>query len=96
MKVKNINGTSDNACKCDNWLDHWKRFSGRQLPPFCPENTCSQKPEVGGHVQKDNPADNSWYIMPLCKMHNSKKGGDLDVSDNVKLVSANVKEMCGK
>lgn len=96
MKIRNINGTSDNTCKCGNWLDHWKKFSGQSLPSYCPEEKCIQKPEVGAHVQKDSSTDNGWYIIPLCKTHNGKKGETLNVSDTVKLVSANVKETCGK
>ena len=74
MKVKNINGTSDNTCKCGSWLDHWKKFSGQSLPTYCPETKCIQKPEVGAHVQKDSSTDSSWYIVPFCKTHNGGNG----------------------
>jgi hypothetical protein len=96
MKVKNINGTSDNACKCGSWLDHWKKFSGQTLPAYCPELTCTHKPDVGAHVQKDSSTDNSWYIVPLCNTHNGKKGESLTVGDTINLVSANVTSTCGK
>ncbi len=96
MKVRNVNGTSDNTCRCGSWLDHWKKFGGQSIPTYCSEKTCIQKPEVGAHVQKDGLIDNSWYIIPLCKIHNGKKGESIDVSDTVKPVSANVKETCGK
>lgn len=96
MKIKNINGTSDNTCKCGSWLDHWKKFSSQSLPTYCPEEKCTQKPEVGAHVQKDSSTDSRWYIIPLCKTHNGKTGETLNVSDIVKFVSANVKETCGK
>ena len=96
MKVTNINGTSDNKCKCDSWLDHWKKFSGQSLPTYCPEVKCIKTPEVGAHVQKENSTDNSWYIIPLCKDHNAEKGKSLEISDTTKLVSANVSETCGK
>ena len=96
MKVNNINGTSSNACKCGAWLDHWKKFSDQSLPTYCPEVKCLQKPEVGAHVQKDGSNDNNWYIVPFCKTHNGEKGKSLDISDNIKLVSANVSETCGK
>ena len=95
MKVININGTSDKTCKCGSWLEHWKKFSGQSLPPFCPEVTCVQKPEVGAHVQKESTTDKSWYIVPLCKTHNAKTGQSLEISDSIKLVSANVSETCG-
>ena len=96
MKVNNINGTSQNKCKCGSWLEHWKRFSGQDIPSYCPEQKCTQKPDVGAHVQKDNGTDNSWYIIPLCKEHNGKQGESITVSDNVKFVSANINETCGK
>lgn len=65
MKVKNINGTSDNECTCGSWLEHWKKFSGQPVPILCPEERCNIKPEVGAFVQKDSATDNSWYIVPL-------------------------------
>ena len=96
MRVRNINGTSDKTCNCDSWLDHWKKFSGQSLPSYCPETKCLKKPDVGAHVQKDGYADSSWYIIPLCSTHNAETGKSLDISDSVKLVSANVSETCGK
>lgn len=95
MKVKNINGTSQNTCKCGSWLDHWKNFSGQTLPSYCPEERCLGKPEVGAHVQKDNSSDASWYIIPLCKSCNAKTGQTLTISDSMTLVSANVSRTCG-
>ncbi len=96
MKVNNINGTSQNTCKCGSWLEHWKKFSGQSLPALCPEMKCYEKPEVGAHVQKDTSTDTNWYIVPFCKTHNGKKGESLDISGNIILVSANVSETCGK
>jgi hypothetical protein len=71
-------------------------FSGQGLPTYCPEKTCTQKPEVGAHVQKDGSYDSAWYIVPLCKIHNAETGKSLEVSDSMTLVSANVNETCGK
>ena len=96
MKVKNINGTSTITCKCGSWLDHWKNFSGQLLSSFCSEVTCMQRAEVGAHVQKDSATDKSWYIVPLCKVHNAKTGDSIYIIDDIKLVSANVSETCGK
>ena len=96
MKVNNINGTSQNTCKCGSWLDHWKKFSGQEPPTYCPEKSCTQKPEVGAHVQKDSSYDTGQYIVPFCKGCNGKTGNSLEISDSVKLVSANVSETCGK
>jgi hypothetical protein len=96
MKIRNINGTSENVCECGSWLEHWKKFSGQSFPVYCPEKVCTNKPEVGAHVQKDNSTDKGWYIVPLCSKCNGKTGESLEISDNVKLVSANVSETCGK
>jgi len=96
MKVKNINGTSAKTCKCGSWLNHWKNFNGQSLPNYCPEVKCTKKPEVGAHVQKDSATDSNWYIIPLCQTHNAKTGESLEISDSIKLVSANVSETCGK
>jgi len=96
MKVNNINGTSDNTCKCGSWLDHWKKFSGQSLPSYCSEKTCTGKPEVGAHVQKDGSTDTAWYIVPFCAKHNSETGKSLEIVDSVKLASANVSQTCGK
>ena len=95
MKVKNVNGTSENVCKCGSWLNHWKKFSG-QSRTYCPVVSCLEKIEVGAHVQKDSTTDSSWYIIPLCKKHNAETGKSLDISDVVVLVSANVSKTCSK
>jgi hypothetical protein len=96
MRIKNINGTGGNLCKCGTWLDHWRKFGGQTLPISCPVTGCSQRPEVGAHVQKDIPTDNNWYIIPLCKTHNGMRNTVLTVNDSVRFVSANVKDTCGK
>lgn len=96
MIVTHINGTSDNVCKCGSWLAHWKNHSGQTLPLYCPEDGCLQKPEVGAHVQIDNSADRSWYIVPLCSAHNRETGKSLDVSVSVMLVPAKAGRTCGK
>lgn len=93
-KIKNINGTSDNNCKCISWLKHWEKFSG-QTTQFCVEKTCTGKDLVGAHVQRADSSDMSWYILPLCKSHN-QSSGVIEVSDSYKFVSANIKETCDK
>lgn len=95
MRIRNINGTSQNTCKCGSWLNHWTNFSGQAVPSYCPAEDCLEKELVGAHVQKDNSSDNSWYIFPLCKAHNAATGQSLEVSDAYKLVSANVSQTCG-
>lgn len=95
MKVKNIGGTSDNTCTCGSWLEHWKRNGGGTIPKWCQEKSCIKPPTVGAHVQKDSETDRSWYIVPLCDRHN-KKQTELELMTGAVLVSANVKETCGK
>ena len=95
MKVRNINGTSDNDCKCGSWISHWEKFS-EQSTDFCQADGCLNKNPIGAHVQKGGSStDQSWYIYPLCDAHN-KHVGELEVSDRYKLVSANVSNTCGK
>ena len=92
-KIKNINGTSNNSCKCGSWLNHYVKFAGRN-PTFCSETNCLNKDLVGAHVQKVDPSNNNWYIVPLCSEHNKSKG-ELDIG-STSLVSANVAVTCGK
>lgn len=93
MKVKNINGTSDNSCKCTSWLAHWEKFSGTKAGT-CAEKSCLSQATVGAHVQKQ-VTDMAWYIIPLCATHN-KKAAEIDLYGDPKLVSANVSQTCGK
>ena len=94
MKIRNINGKSQNICKCGSWLKHWENFSNQSVPKYCPENHCSKQDLDGAHVQKDDSKDNIWYIYPLCRKHNTARGQTLEVSSFYKLVSANVNETC--
>jgi hypothetical protein len=92
--VKNINGTSDNKCKCQSWLNHWENFGGAKVQ-YCSERFCLQtKDLLGAHVQKAT-SDMKWYIIPLCPTHN-KVTGELTVSDSTIFVSANRSETCEK
>ncbi|WP_420588174.1 hypothetical protein [Bacterioplanoides sp.] len=70
MKVNNINGTSDNSCKCEGWLDHWKKFGGGWFFDDCAVEGCTNRAHVGAHVKKHNSSDNNWYIVPFCHTHN--------------------------
>jgi len=93
MKVKNLGNTSDHTCKCDSWLQHWENFS-KHKSSECAVDGCNAKAEVGGHVQKIDENDAKWYIVPLCKPCNGRRGEELDVEDSTHLVSANVSETC--
>lgn len=94
IKVKNLNGTSDNTCRCGSWLRHWEKYGGGTAT-LCSEETCTKKAEVGAHVQKDSNNDQKWYIIPLCQEHN-KSDKALTIFENTKFVSANTKETCAK
>lgn len=95
MKVKNVSGTSGLDCACGSWLEHWKKFSGATLPQWCYEKTCTNKPTVGAHVQKDSASDKSWYIVPLCDLHN-KQTDTLELIISPVFTPANVGETCRK
>jgi hypothetical protein len=89
MRVKNLNGTTQNLCSTGSWFAHWEKFSG-QNAFMCFTKGCIKRPSVGGQVQKDSPTDKSWYVIPLCDDCNKKRGQDLDIWDSAKLVSVNV------
>jgi len=93
MKVKNINGTSQNRCKCGSWIQHWRNYSG-QTATECRARGCSRKDLLGAHVQKDVNYDNNWYIVPFCSEHN-KTLGSIELVSGTNLVSANVRNTCG-
>ena len=92
MKVRNINGTSNNICKCGSWLKHWEKYSGN-ITDYCVEINCLEKATDGAHVQKST-GERDWYIIPLCRLHN-KQQEELEVINTVNLVSANITKTCG-
>jgi len=91
--ITNINGVSDNTCKCGNWLKHWQNFSRQRIQIYCPVMGCYQKDLIGARVQKAYCVDQKWYIIPLCSRHNASTT-DLDVSDTITFVSTNISETC--
>lgn len=93
MKVKNINGTSQNSCSCGSWLQHWRNYSGQQAN-ICRAAGCSRSDLAGAHVQKDVNYDNNWYIVPFCTMHN-RTSDTIELVAGTVLVSANKKATCG-
>jgi hypothetical protein len=97
MTVKNLNGTSDNTCECNGgWLAHWENFNeDKKKATYCVGKNCFHPATYGGHVQKDDPNDRHWYIIPICEECN-KKRGDYVIKDGIELVPANVSETCGK
>ena len=93
IKVKNINGTSNNKCKCDSWIHHWERHS-KKSPGLCSEKSCLKNAEHGAHIQKDDENDKGWYIIPLCVGHNLQ-ADELHITDSTVFISANVSNTCG-
>ena len=93
MKVKNISGTSDKTCKCESWLSHWERFSGRNSF-LCTVLGCFSAATLGAHVQKSGSLDQKHYIVPFCSSHNSSTSV-IELERDTMLVSANVAETCG-
>lgn len=96
MIVTNLNGTTDNSCRCSSWLLHWMLYSGQNLPHICSVQGCIKDVSVGAHVQKFDSRDRSWYIVPVCTEHNAQRGGILILMDGIALASANVSDTCGK
>lgn len=98
MKIRNINGISDNACRCASWLEHWEKYNlgGQAVPVFCPVADCVNNPIVGAHVQKGENADPNWYIIPLCMTCNAKANQVIEISGAISLAPADVSQTCGK
>lgn len=97
MKVHNINGTSDNECKCGTWKAHWEKYNEKHAswPKWCSEKNCVSTPTVGAHVQKEVGADKDWYIIPLCADHNNMRGKSIDIVESTSFASANRGKTCG-
>lgn len=97
MKVHNINGTSDNECKCDSWKAHWEKYNEYHLawPKYCSEKSCLHAPTLGAHVQKEESSSAKWYVIPLCQKHNDCFGKSIEVGESTSFASANRGETCG-
>ncbi len=66
VRIKNLNGTSDNFPPCGyvSWKEYWEKNMKRKFSK-CSCVECRKPAEVGAHVMKDN-GSNKWYIVPLC------------------------------
>ncbi len=94
MKVKNLNGTSDNKCKCSSLIKHYEIFSGKKVKKCC---CCGKDAILGGHVQLVDSKNQHWFIIPLCYDCNKIKDEIFEINLSVNdLVSANVNLTCGK
>ena len=58
------------TCGCITWIHHWENNSGKKAGT-CSVLGCSQPACVGGHVQKKDLDNNSWFIIPICKTCNT-------------------------
>ena len=72
VKVKNLHNTSGRTpAGFPSWIDYWEWKTGRKWPKYCCVAGCLEEAAVGAHVKKVGSADNRWFIVPLCKKHNS-------------------------
>ena len=69
--VKNVRGSSDLTPPngYDSWKDYWE-CKKRRLFTYCSCTTCSERAEVGGHVEKVYGSGEK-YIVPICYEHNN-------------------------
>jgi hypothetical protein len=96
MKVRNIQeGSRTPTCGCKSWLQHWEKNSG-QKAETCSALGCSNPANVGGHVQKRNVGDDSWYIIPICTFHNNQFGQEYDVKANTVFTRVGKTSRCGQ
>jgi hypothetical protein len=92
MKLFKIHETSNSVSMGENWIDHWKKFSGQPLSNCCAVLDCVLSPEVGAFVMRVGSEDDARYIVPLCETHSKQSGKSLYLSESVKLVSS----QCGQ
>ena len=95
MRVINIDDSAEYRCgKCHSWLEHWCKFTGQDVPRYCAVKNCYNPPEVGAHVDKSDPWDAFYYIVPLCCKH-SQYQGELDLESGTRLAVVERCFSCG-
>ena len=84
IRVRNLNGTSDNKPPLGytSLKEYWVRVKG-YWPRYCAVYGCTDAPDVGAHVQKVDSYDKSWYIVPMCYLHNNQRGEILLVDESL-------------
>ncbi len=92
MKVINCDIKTTKVCQCGNWLSHWENISKNKVR-LCVVKECCEHELVGSHVKKAGSDEKEIYIIPLCKEH-SESEEEMDIYNDVPLVSANVKKTC--
>ena len=96
MRIKNINGAELEPCKCGDWLQHWKNFSGQPAGGFCPVAHCMGRAEVAVLAKAHGRFRDQWFVVMLCREHAARTGESLKVADSTKLVPTDPKRTCGK
>jgi hypothetical protein len=96
MKVKNLKEESRKpSCGCGTWIHHWEKGSGKKKGDCCGTN-CPNDADRGGHVQKKDVNDDSWYIIPICAKHNNQFGKEFSIYDDTILVPVGATKKCGQ
>lgn len=91
---KNKNHTSDRACRCGSWKNHWMNYSGKVWPLYCSTEGCYNRATLGGHIyQTGLYADRSEYIVPICQECNHRQD-EFKLKPGTELVSANKSLTC--
>ena len=82
--VYNVDGSSRDKRAGTAWINFWEWFFEQTFNRLCTRNCFIASPPrdvkgiVGGHLELA-VRDNMWYMLPICKAHNSKiydRGGD--------------------
>ena len=91
----NKRGTSDRACNCGSWSQHWLNYTNprQSWPMQCSVNGCSSRATLGGHII--NPQVAGEKIVPLCNSCNGLSV-PFNLKNGIQLPSANTSETCGK
>jgi len=81
--VRNITGREPDPpkCGCGTWIRHWEKNSKQSVKKCC-ALACFSKATDGGHVQRKDIKENSWFIIPLCHDCNVQFGKEFDVNDD--------------
>lgn len=88
----NKGGTTERACKCGTWKQHWINFAKKPWPASCSVQGCSNTPSLGGHVINTDVTGER--IVPMCDSCN-RLGGTFSLKGSIPVPSANRSETCG-
>lgn len=90
---KNKGGTSERACRCGSWKQHWINCSSKTWPSQCCVAGCTASAEVGAHVYNVSDEVHGEYIVPACKRCNALTG-EFTLKGEVTFISANKQKTC--